>query len=49
MEVPMEQLLGLLLGSWTGQLTLAILVFMIGMVGYSIYLFTRKDHTPHIK
>lgn len=43
----MDRVLTLLLGSWTGQLTLAILAFMVVMFAYFIYLFTRMDHTPH--
>lgn len=41
----MEQLMNLLLGSFTGQLTLAILAFMAAMVVYFLVLFTRKE--PH--
>jgi hypothetical protein len=43
----MDRVLTLLLGSWTGQLTLPILTFMLIMFVYFIYLFTRMDHTPH--
>lgn len=40
----MEQVLQLLFGSWAGQLTLLILLFMFSMMGYFIYLFMKtKD------
>ena len=38
----MEQVIQLLIGSWAGQLTLAILLFMISMMGYFVYLFMKK-------
>ena len=45
----MDQIINLLLGSWTGQLTLIILLFMFGMMGYLVHLFlTKSDHQdPH--
>ena len=39
----MEQVIQLLLGSWTGQLTLLIVVFMISMMGYLVHLFLKKS------
>ena len=38
----MEQVIDLLFGSWTGQLTLLILLFMLGMMGYLAYVFLQK-------
>ena len=46
----MEQVIQLLLGSWTGQLTLFIMVFMLGMVGYFVHLFLQHtDQDQHRK
>ena len=46
----MEQVIQLLIGSWTGQLTIFILVFMLGMMGYFVYLFLQHtDQDPHSK
>jgi|GEM_PF-7018509 len=39
----MEQVTQLLFGSWTGQLTLLILLFMLSMMGYLVNLFIKKS------
>jgi hypothetical protein len=39
----MEQVMQLLLGSWTGQLTLLIVTFMLSMMGYLSHLFLKKS------
>jgi len=44
----MEQVINLLLGSWTGQLTILIVLFMLSMMGYFVYLFLKKpDQDSH--
>lgn len=39
----MEQVIKLLFGSWTGQLTLLIVIFMLSMMGYLVHLFLKKS------
>jgi len=40
----MEQVLRLLVGSWTGQLTLIIMFFIVSMMGYFVYLFLKSPN-----
>jgi len=45
----MDQVIKLLLGSWTGQLTLLIVLFMLGMMGYLVHLFLKKSDPDNNK
>ena len=40
-EVTMDKVLQLLVGSWTGQSTLFIMLYIVGMMRYFVYLFLK--------